>query len=169
MLFGMMTIQQINRQHLVRLLQRAHSGEMAAAYAYRGHWRSLANAGERATVRFIEEEEWTHRRELARLLGELNAKPSAASEVVMWAIGRLIGLLCRIGGWFIPMYFAGKLESGSSREYELAARYAGELELAPCQATLLAMAAVEREHERYFMQLVSGHWLLPVAQKIMHH
>ena len=29
------------RSALVRVLQAAHAGELAAAYAYRGHWRSI--------------------------------------------------------------------------------------------------------------------------------
>ena len=37
---------------------------------------------------------------------------------------RQIKLPCRIGGWLIPMYGAGRLESGNVREYEDAARFA---------------------------------------------
>ncbi len=29
------------RQNLIRILQSAYSGEMAAAYAYRGHWKNI--------------------------------------------------------------------------------------------------------------------------------
>jgi Uma2 family endonuclease len=29
------------RQNLIRILQSAYSGELAAAFAYRGHWKSL--------------------------------------------------------------------------------------------------------------------------------
>jgi demethoxyubiquinone hydroxylase (CLK1/Coq7/Cat5 family) len=41
------------RAALVRVLQDAHAGELAAAYAYRGHWKSLRRAkraAERAEV-----------------------------------------------------------------------------------------------------------------------
>ena len=46
------------RQNLICILQNAYSGEMAAAYAYRGHWRSLKkSAVEREKIRQIEAKE----------------------------------------------------------------------------------------------------------------
>ena len=43
------------RQNLIRILQNAYSGELAAAYAYRGHWQSLKkSAAERERIRQIE-------------------------------------------------------------------------------------------------------------------
>jgi len=46
------------RQNLIRILQNAYSGELAAAYAYRGHWRSLKkSAAEREKIKQIEAEE----------------------------------------------------------------------------------------------------------------
>ena len=35
-----------SRQNLIRILQNAYSGELAAAYAYRGHWRSLKKSSD---------------------------------------------------------------------------------------------------------------------------
>jgi demethoxyubiquinone hydroxylase (CLK1/Coq7/Cat5 family) len=46
---------------LVEILQLAYSGELAAAYAYNGHWHSLVDPAERARVKTIEEEELHHR------------------------------------------------------------------------------------------------------------
>ena len=43
-----------SRQKLIALLQLAYSGELAAAYAYRGHWRSVSNEKEQAAIRAIE-------------------------------------------------------------------------------------------------------------------
>jgi rubrerythrin len=52
---------------LINILQLAYSGELAAAYAYRGHWHSLSDPDDRAQVKKIEEEEWHHR----KLVGEM--------------------------------------------------------------------------------------------------
>jgi hypothetical protein len=72
----------------------------------------------------------------------------------------VIAGICHVGGWFIPMFGAGKLERGNIVEYEVAADYAlacGREELVEC---LLTMAEVEWEHERYFRSKVEGHWML---------
>ena len=45
------------RDQLVLLLQLAYSGELAAAYAYRGHWHSLTNSEERLNIQKIENEQ----------------------------------------------------------------------------------------------------------------
>lgn len=145
------------RLRFIEILQQAYSGELAAAYAYRGHWRSLREADERSRVQTIEEEEWHHRRLVGDMLGELGARPDTFREVRATLVGRVLGLLCHLSGWFAPMYAAGRLESRNIREYEEAARRArdcGRENLLPC---LLAMAEVEREHERYFRSKVLSH------------
>ena len=141
----------------IEILQQAYSGERAAAYAYRGHWRSLRDADDRSRVRTIEEEELHHRHLVGEMLRQLGARPSAFREVRALLVGRILGLLCYISGWFAPMYAAGRLESHNIREYEEAARRArdcGREDFLPC---LLAMAVVEWEHERYFRSKVLTH------------
>lgn len=64
------------------------------------------------------------------------------------------------------MYFAGRLESGNSVEYEDAAKFAAELEIDACVTDLLDMARVEVEHEVFFRETVSGHRLLPVMKRV---
>src|SRR5947209_4961416 len=103
---------------LVNLLQLAYSAELAAAYAYRGHWHSVKDAGERLRIHQIEEEELHHRRLVGEILRQLGAGPSTALEVKYFLIGRMLGLLCHLSGWFIPMYGAGKLESKNVGEYQ---------------------------------------------------
>ena len=44
---------------LVKLLQRAYSGEKAAAFAYIGHACSLRDPGAKAAVKQIEVDEWS--------------------------------------------------------------------------------------------------------------
>jgi len=146
-----------DRLRLAALLALAYSGERAAAYAYRGHWRSVADPEERAQIRKIEEEEWEHRRLIAPMLESLGASPSRLRDLRAAIVGRTLGFLCHLSGWFAPMYGAGRLESHNIREYEEAARLAracGRHDLVDC---LLGMAEVEWEHERYFRGKVAGH------------
>src|SRR4029078_6269639 len=49
------------RKHPLRQRQGACAGELAAGYAYRGHWHSVRDAAERERIRVIENEEWHHR------------------------------------------------------------------------------------------------------------
>lgn len=66
----------------------------------------------------------------------------------------------------MPMYFAGRLESKNSIEYEDAAACARELGMEECVADLLDMARVEVEHEEFFRDIVAGHRLLPVMKRV---
>jgi rubrerythrin len=149
-------------QKLIRILQSAVSGELAAGHAYRGHGNSVRSADERARIRVIEEEEWHHRALVKGLLTDIGAAPSPAREAVFWLIGKSIGIFCHLGGWFIPMYGAGRLERSNIKEYEAAAIFAaasGYPEMIDC---LLMMAEVEWEHERFFRERILGHWMLRI-------
>ena len=64
-----------NREKLIEILQLAYSGELAAAYAYRGHWHSVSDEDERARIKTIEEEEWHHRRLVGEMLAGFHAGP----------------------------------------------------------------------------------------------
>ncbi|HYR28590.1 MAG TPA: ferritin-like domain-containing protein [Thermoanaerobaculia bacterium] len=150
------------RRKLVRQLQGAYSGELAAGHAYRGHWRSVSDPAEREHIQSIEADEWHHRELVRGLLAELGAAPSPIREAIFWCIGKSIGLLCRIGGWFIPMYGAGRLERSNIVEYEHAAVYAAACGREGMLDCLLTMAEVEWEHERYFRERIAGRALLRV-------
>jgi rubrerythrin len=146
-----------SRQDLIALLQLAYSAELAAAYAYRGHWHSVADGSERTRIKQIEDEEWHHRKLVGEMLESLGSQPSKQREVRSLIIGRALGFLCHLMGWLAPMYGAGRLESRNIREYETAARHArdcGHDELTDC---LLMMAEVEWEHEYYFRSRVLLH------------
>src|SRR5438445_8590663 len=112
--------QDAHRHRLIQMLQGAFSGELAAGWAYRGHWKSVKNENERASIRKIELEEWFHRKCVGKMLASLSARPRRLREAKMWLIGRTIGAACHLIGWFLPMYFAGRLESGNVIEYETA-------------------------------------------------
>jgi demethoxyubiquinone hydroxylase (CLK1/Coq7/Cat5 family) len=154
------------REHLIRILQNAYSGEIAAAYAYRGHWKSLRDSPEKTRIKQIEEEEWDHRRRVGEWLIKLGSGPRKTREKVFWTIGRTLGVSCYVSGWFMPMYFAGRLESQNSVEYEDAAKFAAELGMDECISDLLDMARVELEHEEFFRSVVSGHRLLPIMKRV---
>lgn len=144
---------------LIKILRLAYSGELAAAYAYRGHWHSVKDEATRARIREIEEEELHHRRLLGRMLEQVGAKPDRAREFRATVIGRTLGAMCHVTGWLLPMYGAGKLESRNINEYETAARHASRSGRAEFVECLLAMAEVEWEHEKYFRACVAGHKL----------
>jgi rubrerythrin len=146
-------------QALAAILRLAYSGELAAALAYRGHWRSLSDPAERAQIRQIEQEEWRHRDQVGGMLAAIGMAPSAARERRAAAIGRALALLCHVTGWLAPMYGAGRLERRNIVEYETAARLAvraGRPEFVDC---LLTMAEVEWDHEQYFRSRVLTHRL----------
>src|SRR5262252_987128 len=91
---------------LISLLQLAFSGERAAGYAYRGHWRSVSQTEERDRIALIEKEEWHHRLLVGDMLLELGASPSRIRELRATIIGRTLGWLCHLSGWLLPMYGA---------------------------------------------------------------
>jgi rubrerythrin len=155
-----------SRRRLITMLRSAYSGELAAALAYRAHWRALPDAAERAAIMRIEGEEWTHRREVGTLLGRLGAKPVRLREIVMTIVGLGAGISCHLGSWILPMYFAGRLEHANIREYEDGAVYAHSLGLPDHERGLLAMAAVEREHEDFFLRTVAAHPWLPALKRV---
>lgn len=146
-----------SKQKLAALLQIAYSGELAAAHAYHGHWRSVTDADERARIAEIEQEELHHRQLVGEMLSALGATPSRAREIRATILGRTLSLFCHLSGWLAPMYGAGRLESSNVREYEMAARYARECGREDLIDCLLEMAEVEWEHEKYFRSRVLTH------------
>lgn len=148
-----------HRAGLVAVLKLAYSGELAAAHAYNGHWKSVRDPGERGRLKAIEAEELQHRAWVGEMLEELGESPDPRRERKLAAIGRTIGFLCRISGWLIPMYGAGRLESRNIKEYEDAAEHAAACGRGDFVPRLLHMAEVEWDHEAYFRGKVLSHFL----------
>ena len=148
-----------SRRSLIALLQLAYSGELAAAFAYRGHWKSVRNADEKIAIQNIENDEWRHRKLVGEMLAGLESGPSLRREKRANMIGRTLGGLCHLTGWLAPMYGAGRLESRNIREYETAARYARECGRGDLVDCLLEMAEVEWAHESYFRARVQEHFI----------
>lgn len=155
-----------HRQQLIQVLRMAYSGEKAAAYAYNAHWKSLESAVERQAVAQIEQEELDHRAIVGAMLKELQAAPQAWRELLMAAIGRSVGFSCYLIGWFLPMYFAGRLEHSNVDEYEVAANHAAAIGMPDYAAELRQLSLVEHRHEQFFLDAVAGHPLLPLMQTI---
>ena len=151
------------RRELTFLLQLAYSGELAAARAYVGHRASVSDPTERADIGRIAREELQHRHCLLAMLRRLGAAPLPERERKMDLVGRAISWLCQVGGWFVPMYGAARLEAQNIQEYTLAARLAHAAGLADFVEPLLEMAEVEWDHERYFREQAMRHPLWRLA------
>jgi rubrerythrin len=147
------------REQLTFLLQLAYSGELAATRAYLGHRTSLRDPAERAELGRIIRDEVRHRHCVLHQLAALDAAPDPSRERKMGRVGRTISTFCLVGGWFFPMYGAGRLESQNVREYETAARLALVAGLDRFVEPVLEMAEVEWDHERYFRTKASCHAL----------
>ena len=134
--------------------------------AYHGHWISLKHDREIEEIQRIEREEWHHRRRLGMMLAELDAYPHWGLDAFQALVGAIILIGCNMVGWFIPMYFAGRLESQNDQEYEDAAVHAEALGLLDLRDELKAFARLERDHERYFLGKVAGHPALPFWRRL---
>lgn len=153
-----------HRKGFIRILQLAYSGERAAARAYAGHWRSLKSGEERETIKRIEKEEVEHRQAVGEMLKLMQAKPAAWRECLMNTIGSLAYIGCFFTGYFLPMYFAGKLENENVREYDVAAGHAHALGLDHLLPELAHMSQTEAEHELFFSRCIRTHWMLGPAK-----
>ena len=158
----------MNIQHpkLVKLLQLAYSAEKAAAFAYIGHAGSVKNSDEKAAIKQIEMDEWQHRETVLFIMRRYDIPPSQYYEVKYHIIGRIISCSCYVIGWFMPYYFAGRLESGNVCEYFIMMRYFNEIEIREHDEVLYEMAIKEKEHEAYFQKSLEHNRLLPLFERI---
>jgi hypothetical protein len=151
---------------LVRLLQRAYSAERAASLAYIGHADSLRDPVAKAAIKQIEDDEWAHREHVRAIMEYHDIPVSRSFEVRYFVIGKIIGLSCHVIGWFMPYFFAGKLESGNVCEYFVMMRYFRSLGIRRHDAVLYEMGMKEKEHEIFFLEQVKSSRLLPWFERI---
>src|SRR5258706_16349023 len=158
----------MNLQHpdLVDLLQKAYSAEKAAAFAYQGHAGSVKDSTEKAAIRQIELDEWNHRKEVLEIMHKYGIPVSNYYEFRFYVIGKIISFSCYVIGWFMPIYFAGRLESGNVCEYFRMMQYFHELGTRDHNKILYEMGMKEKEHEIYFLNMVRDDKLLPIFEKI---
>jgi hypothetical protein len=161
-----LSVVKLDHPALVRLLQRAYSAERAAAFAYVGHAASLRDPAARAAVKQIEDDEWAHRRHVLAIMRRHDVPVSRWFEVKYWWIGKMISVSCHVIGWFMPYFFAGKLESGNVCEYFVMMRYFHTLGLRDHDAILHEMGVKEKEHEVYFLAQIERSRWLPLFEKI---
>lgn len=151
---------------LVDLLKQAYSAEKAAAFAYQGHAGSVKDPAEKAAIRQIELDEWNHRREVLAIMKQYNIPVSKKYELRFHLIGKMISASCYVIGWFMPFYFAGKLESGNVCEYFRMMQYFHELGIAEHNQILYEMGIKEKEHEIYFLDRIKNKKLMPFFEKL---
>lgn len=162
----MHTTVKIDHPALVDLLKRAYSAEMAAAFAYIGHANSLKGTEEKAAVKQIEDDEWHHRANVLEIMRQYDIPVSRYYEVRFWIIGKIISMSCHVIGWFMPYFFAGRLESGNVCEYFVMLRYFESLGIREHDQVLYEMGIKEKEHEVYFLEQIKNSKWLPFFEKI---
>jgi hypothetical protein len=151
---------------LPRLLRKAYSAEKAAAFAYQGHAASVKDPLEKKAIRQIEEDEWNHRREVLSIMDDFGIQPSRWYEARFHIVGKVISASCHVIGWFMPFFFAGKLESGNVCEYFRMKQYFNQVGCRTYDRLLYEMGMKEKEHEVYFLQKIQGSRWLPLFEKI---
>jgi rubrerythrin len=155
----------INHKELVDLLKRAYSAEKAAAFAYQGHAGSVKDKEQKEAIHQIELDEWNHRREVMAIMQQYDIPISKYYEVKFHIIGKVISFSCYVIGWFMPFYFAGRLESGNVCEYFRMMHYFHELGIKEHDEILYQMGIKEKEHEEYFLAKIKDNKLLPFFEK----
>ncbi|HLZ85732.1 MAG TPA: ferritin-like domain-containing protein [Puia sp.] len=156
----------LQHPELVDLLQKAYSAEKAAAFAYQGHAASVKDKGEKAAIRQIEIDEWNHRREVLQLMQRYDVPVSRYYERRFHVVGKMISFSCHVIGWFMPFYFAGRLESGNVCEYFRMRQYFNSLGIKEHDKLLYDMGMKEKEHEIYFLGKIKTNKLLPFFERL---
>ncbi len=156
----------LDHPELVDLLKRAYSAEKAAAFAYIGHAASVKDPEEKKAIKQIEIDEWNHRDEVLKLMNQYNVPISNYYEFKFHLIGKLISASCFVIGWFMPFYFAGRLESGNVCEYFRMKQYFNSLGIKEHDVILYEMGIKEKEHEVYFLEQIKTSKALPIFEKL---
>jgi rubrerythrin len=156
----------LSNPDLTDLLQKAYSAEKAAAFAYQGHAGSVKDPEEKRAIRQIELDEWNHRREVLELMRIYDVPVSKYYEVRFHIVGKIISGSCYVIGWFMPFYFAGRLESGNVCEYFRMKQYFNALGIKDHDKVLYEMGIKEKEHEVYFLEGIKTNKLLPFFEKL---
>ncbi len=148
------------------LLQLAYSAERAASFAYQGHAGAVKEPEDKKRIKEIEDDEWIHRADVLKIMQEYEIPISSWYEVKYFIIGKIICYSCYVIGWFMPMYFAGRLESGNVNEYFIMKDYFNQLNITKHDAILAEMGMKEKEHEVYFLSKIKTHKWLPFFEKV---
>jgi len=156
----------LNHPKLTSLLQRAYSAEKAAALAYIGNAGAVKKKMEKEALKQIEDDEWHHRKKVLEIMEQYDIPISKFYEFKYYIIGKTIAFSCYIIGWFMPLFFAGKLESGNVCEYFVMMLYFHELGIKEHDQDLYEMGIKEKEHEDYFLEAIKDSTFLPFFEKL---
>ena len=156
----------LSHKELIKLLQQAYSAEKAAAFAYIGHARSVKDTEEKKAIKQIEDDEWHHRRTVLAIMDQYNVPISKYYEIRFYIIGKIIWYSCYVIGWFMPFYFAGRLESGNVCEYFRMKQFFNSLDIHEHDEILYEMGMKEKEHEVYFLEKIKKNNKLPLFEKL---
>ena len=151
---------------LINLLQLAYSAERAATIAYQWHAGSVRDQEDKIRIKEIEEDEWYHRAEVLSIMQEYGIQVSRFYEIKYYLIGKIICYSCYGIGWFMPMYFAGRLESGNVNEYFTMKKLFNDLNIHKHDTLLTEMGLKEKEHEVFFLSKIKLHKWLPFFEKV---
>jgi hypothetical protein len=154
------------QSELKDLLQLAYSAERAASFAYQGHAGAINESEDKIRIKEIEVDEWEHRAEVLKIMQEYEIPVSGWDETKYYIIGKIICYSCYVIGWFMPMYFAGRLESGNVNEYFIMKEYFNKIGITKHDAALIEMGMKEKEHEVYFLSKIKTHKWLPFFEKV---
>ncbi|HZE86308.1 MAG TPA: ferritin-like domain-containing protein [Puia sp.] len=156
----------LQHSQLIDLLQKAYSAEKAAAFAYQGHAASVKETDQKVAIRQIEIDEWNHRKEVLQIMRQYDIPVSKYYEFRFHVVGKIISGSCYVIGWFMPFYFAGRLESGNVCEYFRMRQYFNALGIKEHDRLLYDMGMKEKEHEIYFLDKIKNNKLLPFFEKL---
>ena len=156
----------LSHKLLVNSLRMAYSAEKAAAFAYQGHAGSVKDKEEKLAIRQIEIDEWNHRKEVLAIMRKYNIPISKYYEFRYYVIGKIISFSCYVIGWFMPFYFAGRLESGNVCEYFRMMHYFHKLGILEHNQILYEMGIKEKEHEVYFLGKIKNKRMLPFFETV---
>ncbi len=144
----------------------AYSGERAASFAYQGHAGSVKDPVQKAEIAQIEQDEWEHRAHVLSIMQQHGVEVSRWLELRFWVTGKVVSMGCYLIGWFMPYYFAGRLESGNVCEYFVMMRYFHELDIDEHDEILYEMGMKEKEHEEYFLDSITDNRKLALFEKV---
>ena len=156
----------ISHPRLIGLLKRAYSAEKAAAFAYIGHAGSVKDQKAKQAIKQIEDDEWEHRKEVLKIMNQHDIPISKFYEIKFYIIGKIISMSCYVIGWFMPYFFAGRLESGNVCEYFAMMHYFNELGIKDHDKILYEMGIKEKEHEVFFYDMIKDAKWLPFFERI---
>jgi hypothetical protein len=95
-----------------------------------------------------------------------NFEISRVVQVRFFLVAKLISASCYVIGWFMPYYFAGRLERGNVCEYFIMQQHFHELGITEHDRVLYEMGIAEKEHEEFFLDGITHKRLLPIFQRV---